>query len=75
MINVLINGANGKMGQTTINAIKENENFSVVYEFDKNSSIEEIKKIPDVIIDFSIPDATFNILKFARLLFCKFFIP
>ena len=74
MINVLISGANGKMGQVISKLISENNNFTIVCGFDKNttsssfpiySNIKDIKEIPDIIIDFSIPCATMQILDFA----------
>ena len=75
MIRVLINGCNGKMGQEVINAIQNNENFEVICGVDMNDTekyifpvytkIEDITEIPDVIIDFSVPKATINILEFA----------
>ena len=74
-MNVLINGASGKMGNELLSVIKENEEFNVVCgvdikeslegEFPIYSKIEEIKEKVDVIIDFSVPVATFKILKYA----------
>lgn len=72
---VLINGANGKMGEEVLKAIKQQPDFEVVCGFDCNteikkefpiySDIEEIQEKVDVIIDFSVPKATFAILKYA----------
>ena len=39
---------------------------SQMFSFPVYTRIEEIESIPDVIIDFSIPIATFNILNFAK---------
>ena len=74
-MNVLINGANGKMGNELLSVIKQNEEFNVVCgvdikenlegEFPIYSKIEDIKEKVDVIIDFSVPVATFKILKYA----------
>ena len=74
-MNVLINGASGKMGNELFSVIKENEEFEVVCGVDKNedlngefpiySKIEDIKEKVEVIIDFSVPVATFKILKYA----------
>ena len=74
-MNVLINGASGKMGNELLSVIKENEEFNVVCgvdikeslegEFPIYSKIEDIKEKIDVIIDFSVPVATFKILKYA----------
>ena len=69
-MNVLINGASGKMGNELLSVIKENEEFNVVCgvdikeslegEFPIYSKIEDIKEKVDVIIDFSVPVATFK---------------
>ena len=83
MLNVLINGANGRMGKEVYNQIEQNDNFNVICGFDVKEdlnnvfpiynnfdNIENISDI-DVIIDFSIPEASLNILEFA----CKNNIP
>lgn len=76
MINVLLNGANGKMGSEVIEAIGRVEDFKIVCGFDREetnqngfpvyNSIEKISEKVDVIIDFSVPVATFEILKYAK---------
>ena len=76
MIKLLVNGCNGKMGQTVCKLAKENENFELIGGFDikelEESNIvtyikfEDIIEKPDVIIDFSVPVATFKILEYAR---------
>lgn len=75
MIKVLINGCNGRMGQVLVNEIDRFEELLLISGFDINdygknsfpvySKIEDIKEKPDVIIDFSVPVSTFNILKYA----------
>ena len=75
MLEVLVNGCNGKMGQVVCDLIEQNENLVLKAGFDKNitgefafpvfDKIEDIKERPDVIIDFSIPIATLNILEYA----------
>ncbi len=75
MIKVLINGCNGRMGQVLVNEIDRFPELLLVGGFDihdegKNtfpvySNINDIKEKPDVIIDFSIPVSTFNILNYA----------
>lgn len=75
MINVLINGCNGCMGQVLVNEIDRFPELLLssgfdIYDEGKNtfpvySKIEDIKEKPDVIIDFSIPISTFNILNYA----------
>ena len=76
MIKVLINGCNGKMGQEVIKVINNNEKFEVLNGVDKEenadyvfpvyTNISEIKEKPDVIVDFSIPVATMQILEYAK---------
>ena len=76
MIKVLVNGCNGKMGQEVISEISSNEAFEVVCGVDKNGNdkynfnvytdLNDIKEKPDIIIDFSVPKATMNILEYAK---------
>ena len=76
MIKVLINGCNGKMGQEVTKAIERNDNFQTVCGVDRldtgdnnfpvYTDTSKILEEPDIIIDFSIPIATFNILKYAQ---------
>ena len=76
MIKVLINGCNGKMGKEVIKAINMSNNFEVFagvdredigeYVFPVYTNTNEIKDKPDVIIDFSVPKATINILEYAK---------
>ena len=73
---VLINGCNGKMGQEVAKEVKASQDMEVVCGVDKNDTgdnffpvftkVQEIDIIPDVIIDFSVPQATFSILEFAQ---------
>ncbi len=75
MIKVLINGCNGRMGQVLVSEIDRFPELLLIGGFDihdegKNtfpvySNINDIKEKPDVIIDFSIPVSTFNILNYA----------
>ena len=74
MIKILINGCNGKMGQVVSELAKKDEEIEVIGGFDISqrkddypifTNIDEINVKPDVIIDFSIPQATFNILEYA----------
>lgn len=75
MVKIFINGCNGKMGQIVSGLAKEDSEFKIIGGFDISqredeypifNKIEEINVKPDVIIDFSIPKATFNILEFAK---------
>ena len=57
-----------------INAcVRKNSRTNELAQFALNKlagNIEEINLIPDVIIDFSIPEATFKILDFAKIKIC-----
>ncbi len=76
MVKVLINGCNGKMGQEVAKEIIRVQDIEVLCGVDRidtgdNSfpvftNTNDINLIPDVIIDFSAPEATFNILEFAK---------
>lgn len=75
MLEVMVNGCNGKMGQIVCDLVEQNENFILKCGFDKNITgefafpvfhkIEDITEKPDVIIDFSVPIATLHILEYA----------
>lgn len=76
MYNVLICGATGRMGKEVTARIAENDDLNVVCGFDRveNSTfsfpiytdISKIAEKVDVIIDFSHPTMTLEILKFAK---------
>lgn len=57
MIRVLVNGANGNMGQETVKAVRDAETLSLVATSDKDDNLLEIIKThkPDVVIDFTHP--------------------
>lgn len=73
---VLVNGCNGKMGQEVAKEVRLTQDMDVVCGVDKIDTgdnhfpvftkIADIDIIPDVIIDFSVPQATFSILEFAK---------
>ena len=75
-MNILINGASGKMGGEGAKAIEGQADCKVVCgvdcvdnkttKFPIYTNINDIKEKVDVIIDFSIPVATFEILKYAK---------
>lgn len=75
MVKVLINGCNGRMGQVLAKEIDNFPNLLLTAGFDINdnglntfpvySNINDIKENIDVIVDFSIPIATLNILNYA----------
>lgn len=76
MINIFINGCNGKMGQEVAKLVDKHENMNLVGGFDKEdigsltfpvfTNINNITVKPDVIIDFSVPKASLKILKYAK---------
>lgn len=76
MINVLVNGCNGRMGQEIIKQIDNYSDLLLVAGFDQFdnglntfpvfTNIEKINEKIDVIIDFSVPTATLNILEYAK---------
>lgn len=76
MINIFINGCNGKMGQEVVKSAYKHENIVLVGGFDKENTkhltfpiftdINNINVNPDVIIDFSIPKASLKILQYAK---------
>lgn len=75
MLEVMVNGCSGKMGQIVCDLVEQDENLVLKCGFDKNvtgefafpvfNKIENISERPDVIIDFSVPVATFKILEYA----------
>lgn len=75
MLEVMVNGCNGKMGQIVCDLIEQDNSLVLKCGFDKNitgefafpvfDKIENIKEKPDVIIDFSVPVASLNILEYA----------
>lgn len=75
MIKVLINGINGRMGQEVLKEINLQSELEVAVGVDKEcnntlvpvyNDIGLIKEQVDVIIDFSVPEATLNILEYAK---------
>lgn len=76
MIKVLINGCNGKMGQEVAKIVNVDNDCVLLGGVDKENTGEftfpvftdynEITEKPDVIIDFSVPFATMNILNYAK---------
>lgn len=77
MIKVFINGINGKMGSLVAKLVMSKPNMHLLGGFDIHVShnlpytvynnFDDIFETPDVIIDFSSPESTMNILKFATL--------
>lgn len=75
MIKVFINGVNGKMGTEVAKLVKSKPNMHLLGGFDRHvlhnlpypvyNNFNDIFELPDVIIDFSVPEATMSILDFA----------
>lgn len=77
-VKVLVGGCNGNMGQILCRIIDESENFQVQYAYDKTAwewpnycvctAVEDIdvEDLPDIIIDFSSPECTMELLDFAK---------
>jgi len=75
MINVLVNGCNGRMGKEVINQISLYPDmllscgFDIIdnglHTFPVYKKLEDINSLIDVIIDFSVPVSTLKILSFA----------
>ena len=76
MIEVMVNGCNGKMGQIVCELVDKNENMILKCGVDKidtgyftfpvYTDLNQIPEKPDVIIDFSVPVATFHVLEYAK---------
>ena len=77
MIEVMVNGCNGKMGQIVCELVEKSENMILKCGTDKvdtcdftypvYTDLNQIPEKPDIIIDFSIPVATFNVLEYAKM--------
>ena len=75
MINVLLNGCNGRMGKEVVKQINSYPNLNLSCGVDINNDglnkfpvykkIEDICTPVDIIIDFSVPSSTLNIIKYA----------
>lgn len=75
MLEVMVNGCSGKMGQIVCDLVEQKENLLLKCGFDRKvtgefafpvfNQIEHILEKPDVIIDFSVPTSTLNLLKYA----------
>ena len=76
MINVLISGANGRMGKKVFEAISSNDNLTAVCGVDAFENLSnpafpiyadfsKVDKKIDVIVDFSVPKTLDNILNYA----------
>lgn len=61
-INILINGANGKMGRTTVASIANEKDLQLVAQTTRGDNLASAIKQhrADVVIDFTTPDAVFE---------------
>lgn len=76
MINIILNGCNGKMGRAITDLVKDSDDFKIVAGFDINNNIDNDYPVfcdiftcnekADVIIDFSHPACFDNLLKYAQ---------
>ena len=75
MINILLHGCNGKMGQAVTNAVNDREGYEIVcgvdpygdssYNYPVYKSFDDVKESVDVIIDFSNPALINDLCDFA----------
>lgn len=75
-MNILLNGASGRMGNEVAMRVEKEENMQIIAgigleedltgKFPIYSKIEDVKEKIDVIIDFSVPKATFKVLEYAE---------
>ncbi len=65
-MNVLVNGIHGKMGQVLQQEIDKIEDLEVVAGVSKDTDLSTIEDNIDIIIDFSTPAGTMNILEYAK---------
>lgn len=75
MIQVLVSGCNGKMGRIVTQLLEQNDAFMVLGGYDRNKkedypyctfiNPDDITNHPDIIIDFSVPEATITLLNYA----------
>lgn len=62
MKKILVNGAKGKMGQESIQAISEDSGLELVYAADQEDSLEDLlaTKSIDVVLDFTHPSCVYS---------------
>lgn len=76
MINVLLHGCNGKMGQAVTNAVSQRNDMQIIcgvdpfgtsaYDYPVYKAFTEVQESPDVIIDFSNPLLMENLCNYAE---------
>ncbi|MFH0800275.1 MAG: 4-hydroxy-tetrahydrodipicolinate reductase [Pseudomonadota bacterium] len=58
MIKVIVTGSKGRMGSQIVNMIKESKDLSLAAEVDIGGSLNEAISSADVVIDFTVPEAS-----------------
>ncbi len=76
MINILLHGCNGKMGQAVTNAARDRKDLKIIcgvdpfgssnYDYPVYSSFDDVSESVDVIIDFSNPALIENLCKYSE---------
>lgn len=75
MIKILVNGCTGRMGQTVCRLADKDDGLEICAgvsltecneKYPVFTNVNDISVVPDVIIDFSVPESTFSILEFAK---------
>lgn len=76
MLKVMVHGCNGRMGQEVIKTLQQTDDIELLCGFDREKLSEgnymiytdysEIIEKPEVIIDFTIPTASFKLLEYAK---------
>lgn len=65
MIKVVVNGANGKMGQETVKAVTSESDIMLVAAIDRDDNLADVIRTqkPDVVIDFTHPSSVkYNVI-------------
>jgi 4-hydroxy-tetrahydrodipicolinate reductase len=62
MINVIVNGAQGRMGKVTVEAIQQEPALTLVAALGRGDNLAKCLKDtrPDIVIDFTAPEVVFN---------------
>ena len=63
MIKIAVVGASGRMGQTIIESINQNDKVTLGATLDKGDDLASVADQFDVLIDFTRPEATLDYLK------------
>lgn len=62
MINIIVNGARGRMGKATVEALAQESSLHLVAALGRGDNLSEAIKTsrPDIVIDFTLPDLVFE---------------